>query len=106
MKLQNQIKRTLSHPEAIVYVRQLLETEEAATRTELAEWCCEEFGFQDPRGKDQLGGCLKGLRELEAKGWFELPPTERQKSKPSPRRLAAAVPNPEGVPGEVGCNAS
>ena len=102
MKLQNQIKRTLSHPEAIVYIRQLLEQEDVGSRTELAEWCCEEFGFQDPRGENQLGGCLKGLRELEAKGWFKLPPTEMQKGKPSPRRLAAAVPKPEGVPGEVG----
>jgi hypothetical protein len=102
MKLQNQIKRTLSHPEAIVYVGQLLETEEVATRTELAEWCCEEFGFQDPRGENQLGGCLKGLRELEAKGWFKLPATEMQKGKPSPRRLSAGVPEPKSVPGEVG----
>jgi hypothetical protein len=102
MKLQNQVKRTLSHPEAIVYIRQLLEQEDVASRTELAEWCCEEFGFQDPRGENQLGGCLKGLRELEAKGWFKLPPTEMQKGKPSPRRLSAPVPEPEAVPGEVG----
>ncbi len=91
MKLQNQIKRTLSQPEAIVYIRQLLEQEQVATRTELAEWCCEEFGFQDPRGENQLGGCLKGLRELEAKGWFKLPPTQMQKGKPSPRRVQLNV---------------
>jgi hypothetical protein len=102
MKLQNQIKRTLSHPEAIVYIRQLLEQEEVASRSELAERCCEEFRFQDPRGENQLGGCLKGLRELEAKGWFKLPPGEMQKSKPSPRRLSAPVPEPETVPGEAG----
>ena len=102
MKLQNQIKRTLSHPEAIVYIRQVLEKEELASRTELAELVCEEFGFQDPRGKNQLGGCLKGLRELEAKGWFRLPPTEIQKGKPTPRRLSAPVAEPEAVPGEVG----
>src|SRR5258708_28510927 len=63
---------------------------------------CEEFGFQDPRGQNQLGGCLKGLRELEAKGWFQLPRPEIQKGGPVPRRLAEPVPGPEGVPGEVG----
>src|SRR5438876_7461944 len=102
MKLQNQIKRTLSQPEAIAHVSRLLEEEELESRTELAEMVCEQFGFQDPRGQNQLGGCLKGLRELEAKGWFQLPPTENQKGKSSPRRLSAAVPEAAAVPSEVG----
>ena len=88
MKLQNQIKRALSKPEAIEYVRLLLEEEEDFTRTGLAEVVCEEFGFQDPRGQNQLGGCLKGLRELEAKGWFQLPSPQMQKGGPVPRRLS------------------
>jgi len=71
MNVQNQIKRALSKPESIEYVRQLLEEEELFTRSELAEVVCEEFGFQDPRGQNQLGGCLKALRALEAKGWFQ-----------------------------------
>jgi hypothetical protein len=100
---QNQIKRALSKPEAIEYVRLLLEEEdEFFTRTELADVVCEEFGFQDPRGQNQLGGCLKGLRELEAKGWFQLPRPEIQKGSPVPRRLSEPVAEPEGVPGEVG----
>lgn len=102
MDKQNQIKRALSKPEAIEYVRLLLEEEECFTRTELAEVVCEQFGFQDPRGENQLGGCLKGLRELEAKGWFELPRAEIGKGGPSPRRLSGPVAEPEGVPGEVG----
>ena len=56
MNVQSQIKRALSKPESIEYVRQLLEEEEFFTRTELAEVVCEEFGFQDPRGRHQLGG--------------------------------------------------
>jgi hypothetical protein len=103
MKVQNQIKRALSKPEAIEYVRLLLEEEEECfTRTELAEVVCEEFGFQDPRGQNQLGGCLKGLRELEAKGWFQLPKPEIQKGGPAPRRLSQTVEEPQGVPAEVG----
>jgi hypothetical protein len=102
MNLQNQIKRTLSTPETIEYVSRLLEAEEFFSRTELADFLCEEFGFQDPSGKKQRGGCLKGLRELEGKGWFQLPPPEIQKGAPSPRRLADAVPEPQRVPGEVG----
>jgi hypothetical protein len=103
MKVQNQIKRALSKPEAIEYVRGLLEEEEECfTRTELAEVVCEEFGFQDPRGQNQLGGCLKGLRELEAKGWFQLPRPEIQKGAPAPRRLSETVEEPQAVPAEVG----
>jgi len=102
MNKQNQIKRALSEPETIEYVRGLLEAEEFFTRTELADFLCEEFGFQDPSGQRQRGGCLKGLRELEAKGWFQLPPPEKQKGLPSPRRLSEPVAEPEAVPGEVG----
>src|SRR6202035_225279 len=103
MKGQNQIKRALSMPESIEYVRRLLEEEaEDLTRSELAEAVCEEFGFQDPRGQQQLGGCLKALRELEAKGLFQLPSPQIQKADPTPRRLPARVEEPQGVPAEVG----
>src|SRR2546425_4065503 len=102
MNIQNQIKRVLSEPETIEYVSRLLEEEEFFSRTELADFLCEEFGFRDPSGQKQRGGCLKGLRELEAKGWFQLPPPEIQKGGPTPRRLSEPVAEPEGVPGEVG----
>ena len=55
MNLQNQIKRGLSKPKAIEYINQLLEDEDGFSRTELAECVCEQFGFQDPRGQNQLG---------------------------------------------------
>lgn len=102
MYLQNQIKRALSKPEAIEYVSRVLEEEDCFSRTELAELVCEEFGFQDPGGQNQLGGCLRGLRELEAKGWFQLPAPQIQKGGPAPRRLSEPVAEPEGVPPEVG----
>ena len=102
MNLQKQIKRALSTPAAIEYVRRLLDEEESVSRTEVADVVCEQFGFQDPRGHNQLSGCLKGLRELEAKGWFQLPPPETLKGRPTPRRLAEPVREPEAVPGDVG----
>jgi len=102
MKLQKQIKRALSKPEAIDYVRRLLEDEEFSSRTELADSVCKVFGFQDPRGQDQRSGCLKALRELEAKGRFELPPPRIEKGAPTPRRLSEPVAEAEGVPAEVG----
>jgi hypothetical protein len=101
VNVQKQIKRALSKPEAIAYVVELLEEEESLSRTELADVVCEEFGFQDPRGQNQIGGCLKGLRELEAKGWFQLPAPQIQKAAPSPRRLSEPVAEPQKVPGEV-----
>ena len=102
MNVQNQIKRALSKPETIEYVSRLLKEEEFVSRTELADFLCEEFGFQDPSGQKQRGGCLKGLRELEAKGWFQLPRAKIQKGLPCPRRLSEPVTEPEGVPGDVG----
>jgi len=102
MDIQNQIKRTLSQPEGLAYVREVLEGEEYLSRTDVAVQVCEEFGFQDPRGQHQLGGCLKALRELEGKGWFQLPAPQIEKGRPSPRRLLRAVDQPQKVPGEVG----
>lgn len=104
MKSQNQIKRALSKPEAIEYVCLLLEEQDTEffTRTELAEIVCEEFGFQDPAGRNQLGGCLKGLRELEAQGWYQLPAPEVRKADPAPRRLPHGVEPPAAVPAEAG----
>ena len=105
MKLQNQIKRTLSKPEVIKHIRQLLEERDFGSRSELADFLCRQLGFQDPRGQRQMGGCLKALRELEAKGKFQLPPPRVEnveKGGPRPRRLAEPVAEPEAVPGAVG----
>src|SRR5215469_14851880 len=102
MNTQTQIKRALSQHKAIEYVRRIVEQGEVFSRTELADLVCEEFGFQDPRGQNQRAGCLKGLRELEAKGWYQLPPPQIEKGRPKPRRLSGPVAEPERVPGEVG----
>ena len=103
MEPQNQIKRTLSTPEALEYISQLLaDEEESFTRSELEDFLCDEFGFQDTRGKNQQTSCFLALRDLEAKGWFELPPSEAEKRTFAVRRLPEPVPQPQGVPEEAG----
>ena len=78
---QNQIKRTLSPPDAIAYVAEALHGGECAHRSALADLVCERFGFFDPRGQAQVEGCMKALRELEAAGHFKLPAAQ---GKPGP----------------------
>ncbi len=102
METQNQIKRILSRPEAIEHIRCLLNTNDNLKRTALADQLCKEFDFFDPRGDKQRAGCLKALRELARDGWFELPEPCHIPGKRSPRRLGKAVPEPQGVPDEVG----
>ncbi len=102
MKTQNQIKRVLSELTNIEYVAKLLEGREFVYRREVAELVCEQFGFYDPRGHAQHGGCLKALRELERAGHFTLPGINRETSPNSPRRLVEPVAPPADVPAEAG----
>lgn len=101
--IQNQIKQRLAEPEGIGYVRSVLESQAIAHRTELATRVCERFGFYDGRGRAQVAGCLKALRELERGGHVSLPaactPSRRP---PAPRRLSEPVAPPQAVPAEAG----
>jgi len=103
METQNQIKRTLSGPEAIVRVRRLIDGAADKVRTKLAEEVCEQFGFFDPCGGLQRSTCLKALRELEVEGHITLPAVRGGARKaPSPLRLSEAVAPARGVPREAG----
>jgi hypothetical protein len=102
MNTQNQIKRTLSQPSNVQYVRELLACTQFSHRTELAEAVCEQFGFYDARGQKQRGGCLKALRELEAAGHFVLPAALISIGPSSPRRLSEPVSPPTDVPPKAG----
>lgn len=102
MNTQNQIKRTLSEPEHVEYVRGLLESNEIQHRNELAQRVCEQFAFYDARGRAQRGGCVKALRDLEAAGHFALPASRARTGSNSPRRLTEPVPPPRDVPGQAG----
>ena len=102
METQNQIKQTLTDPEAIEYINTILDT--SINRTALADALCDHFCFFDFRGKRQVAGCLKALRKLEQAGHFCLPDTAARKSPRtfSPRRLDYPVPMPQQVPDTAG----
>ncbi len=102
MKTQNQIKRTLSRPEAIEYVNSILAADDDINRTKLADQLCDHFKFFDFHQKKQRSGCLKALRELEHKGHFVLPPPRPTGGQGSPRRLSEPVPEPQKIPDNTG----
>lgn len=102
MKKQNQIKRTLSEPTHIEYVRGLLESNEISNRNKLAKRVCEQFGFHDARGQAQLTSCMEALRELESAGHFTLPVACVRTGINSPRRLGKRVALPVNVPAQAG----
>ncbi len=99
---QNQIKRTLSASENIARIRNLLDANPLCSRSELATKTCAQLGLHDARGKVQLGGCLKALRELERAGHLTLPVARKGPGPSSPRRLPEPVAQPTGAPAEVG----
>jgi hypothetical protein len=102
METQNQIKRLLSEPASIDRIGQMLAADSVPNRTHLADQICEHFGLVDVRGRKQRSGCLKALRKLEQQGHFALPPRRGKRRVPRPRRLGTAVPEPVGVPADVG----
>ena len=102
MFTQNQIKRTLSKPTNIEYIRHLLENEDILHRTDLATRACKQFEFYDARDQLQISGCAKALRQLERAGHIILPGVSRERAKKLSRRLPEPVSLPVGVPHEVG----
>jgi hypothetical protein len=99
MKTQNQIKRTLSEPRSITYLKDLLSNKTFSSRVELAKEICEKFKFHDPKGQPQISGCTKALRNLDAAGHIKLPvPIRKATVKKSPQRLNTPVPIPKDVP--------
>ena len=99
---QSQVKRTLSAPAALVYVREQVATGAFRHRTALADFLCDHFAFRDVRGVGQRSGSLKALRELAAAGHVRLPAPLLAPGPRVPHRLAAPVPPPAGVPPEAG----
>ncbi|MFH1922137.1 MAG: IS4 family transposase, partial [Planctomycetota bacterium] len=96
------IKEGLAEPTKLAFVKQILRSEKHPSRTRLAETLCRRFRLRDQQGKLRVSSCLKSLRDLEREGRIRLPPRLLNiSSQWRPRRLAAAVPKPKGVPGEV-----
>ena len=102
MNIQNQIKRTLSQPDAIKYVSGLLKVKQFDSRKELADFLCKRFKFHDARNEVQRGGCIKALRELEEAGQLTLPIARGKTGPNTPKRLNKPVADPVGVPEKAG----
>jgi len=102
MKIQNLIKQKLSQSESVVVVQQILEDNEDAPRSAIAERVCEHFAFFNALGKPQKSGCLKALRELERAGRFQLPEARRQSPLAGPRRRTEPVEEPRDLPSAAG----
>jgi len=102
MNTQNQIKRTLSEESSLLYLRDLLDSNKFSSRIDVATKVCRKFNFYDPRGQEQISGCTKALRILEAAGHIKLPGIVRKAYvKKSPQRLNTPVPLPVDVPSTV-----
>ncbi len=102
MKIQNQIKRTLSEHSSILYLKELLANKIFPNRLELAKEVCVKFKFYNPNGQLQISGCVKALRNLETAGHIKLPISTRKTTvKRSLQRLNTPVPIPENVPATV-----
>jgi hypothetical protein len=100
--VQHQIKRTLNQPAAIARIDGLLAQGDLPHRTALARQVCEQFGFYDGRGRAQLSGCLRALRELESAGHFALPEACTRPGTGGVKRLPEPVPPACDVPGRAG----
>lgn len=102
MDVQNQIKRTLNQPSALAWITDQLTQGDVPHRTALARQACEHFAFRDGRGRAQVSGCLRALRELEAAGHFALPEALTQPGVGGVRRLSSPVPPAVDVPPRAG----
>jgi len=98
---QNQIKKTLSEPTNIDFIRGLLESDQLTNRTALSLNLCNHFKFFDFRGKPQQAGCVKALRTLETEGHFILPKASWAPGKRTQKRLEAPVSPPHGIPKSI-----
>lgn len=98
MALKEIILQRLSQPDAAEFVRRSMAEDPGLHRTELANRLCDAFGLIDPMGRRRRAGCLKALRSMEARGYFELPAPRTRTELGGPRRLGHRVPPAEGVP--------
>ena len=98
---QSQIQRTLNA--AIPRIAEIPSQERFHSRYALGRRLCEEFQFVDYRGRDQLAGCLKALRVLEARSEaIVLPAAQEVSVRAWPLLRSEPVAAAETVPGRIG----
>ena len=82
MKTQNLIKQTLSQPESVVVIQQILEDNKEAPRSGIAQRVCQHFEFFNALGKPQKAVALRRFGNWSGSGDFnclnpEGPPRNR-----------------------------
>ncbi len=102
MEERDTVKQVLSSEHGMGVVRRLLEERTDWGRVSLAKAVCQELSLKDWRGAAQWAGCLKALRELEAKELLRLPAARlRERRSWTPRRLGRPVEEPKQAPERV-----
>lgn len=99
MSLQSDVKGTLRAN--VEMVKSVVAELSDQSRTHIARVLCEQLNLKDFRGRVQLAGCLKALRELGDGRLFTLPAPRRETGVPAMRRLEQPVPEPHAVPDQV-----
>ena len=96
------IRQILRQPEHTALVKSLLTHPTVTTRADLVQEVCRRLDLRDPKGDWRVGTTMKALRDLEAQGWWTLPPTtQRYSGQWNPTRLHRPVPAAAGVPDRV-----
>jgi Domain of unknown function (DUF4338)/Transposase DNA-binding len=102
MQLSSSIKQTLSEPLNTKLVLTLLEQDPPPSRHSLAKALCKRLNLRDAKGDWQLATTGKALRELEARGCWQLPaPRSSGPGAWHPMRLNRPVPLPSTLPESV-----
>jgi hypothetical protein len=80
----------------IVAVRDLITSQPAACRREIATWTCERLGWRTPGGKLKEMSCRVALLKLEAHGLIRLPAPRRGNWNRKPFEPEHTIVVPEG----------
>jgi hypothetical protein len=101
MPTTSTIQERLASADAVALVKGWLRENRGQPRQALARYACETLGLRDARGELRIGGTVKALRLLEARGYWRLPKGRNRNAKAGrwrPRRLGRAVARPRDVP--------
>jgi hypothetical protein len=101
MQTTTTIQERLTSDDAVTLVKEWLKQNRGQHRQALARHLCETLNLKDARGKARIGGTVKALRVLEARGYWRLPKAQNANSQSGrwhPRRLGRPVPVPKKVP--------
>jgi len=101
MHTTSTIQERLASADVVALVKEWLKEKRGKSRQALARYVCVALDLKDARGQLRIGGTLKALRVLEARGYWRLPKGQGKDGKSGrwkPRRLGRPVAVPHEVP--------